>query len=244
MNSSGRFESSLSLSGLLSGEKRKPTIILLLTPFLLTTFKYYGSKPFYLDQLSRSFVLFNDVEFTAAAFTFFSSFLLLGIVPALVVKYVLRESLASYGVQIGDWRFGFKAFLILAPIMIVATIPSARMPEFLAEYPLNKGAGTSTHTFALHAATYLFFYLGWEFYFRGFLQFGLRTALGDWHAILIQTALSCILHIGKPSGEIYSSILGALLWGIVAFRARSLLFIVLLHWLLGVSLDFFICYTG
>ena len=118
------------------------------------------------------------------------------------------------------------------------------MPEFLAEYPLNKGAGTSTHTFALHAATYLFFYLGWEFYFRGFLQFGLRTALGDWHAILIQTALSCILHIGKPSGEIYSSILGALLWGIVAFRARSLLFIVLLHWLLGVSLDFFICYTG
>jgi len=74
------------------------------------------------------------------------------------------------------------------------------------------------------------------------MQFGLRQSMGDWQSILVQTAVSCIIHIGKPSGEIYSSIIGALVWGILAFRTRSILFIILIHWLLGTSLDFFICY--
>jgi len=74
------------------------------------------------------------------------------------------------------------------------------------------------------------------------MQFGLREKFGDWYAVLVQTALSCIVHIGKPDGEIYSSILGALVWGLVAFRSRSLLVPVLTHWVLGVSLDWYISF--
>ena len=59
-NQAGRFTDSISLSGLFSGESRKPTIILLLTPFLLTTWKYYGTKAFYLSDLASIFVLFAD----------------------------------------------------------------------------------------------------------------------------------------------------------------------------------------
>lgn len=243
VNTTGRFEHSLSLSGLFSGDARKPTIILLLTPVLLTTFKYYGSKSFYLQELSNSLVLFGSVEATGALYAFLSSFVLLGVLPLLVVKFVFRESLTSYGVAVGDWKFGLKALAILAPIFIVATYPSSTMPDFLAEYPLNKEAGASSAAFLMHALTYVLFYLGWEFFFRGFMQFGLRESLGDWNAILVQTALSCILHIGKPSGEIYSSILGALIWGILVFRTRSILYALILHWLLGVSLDFFISFT-
>ena len=57
------------------------------------------------------------------------------------------------------------------------------------------------------------YYLGWEFFFRGFMQFGLRGALGDWNAILVQTLASCLIHIGKPAGEIYGAIVAGLLWG-------------------------------
>ncbi len=242
VSSTGRFDTSLSLRGLFDGEARKPTIILLLTPLILTTFKYYGGKSFYLQELSGSVVLFGSIEATGALYAFLSSFLLLGVVPALIVKFVFHESLASYGIAIGDWAFGLKALLILAPIFIIATYPSSRMPDFLAEYPLNKEAGVSAPAFLYHALAYVLFYLGWEFFFRGFMQFGLRQSLGDWNAILVQTALSCILHIGKPSGEIYSSILGALIWGLLVFRTRSILYALLLHWLLGVSLDFFISF--
>jgi membrane protease YdiL (CAAX protease family) len=241
-NRVGRFTSSLSLGGLFSGESKKPTIILLLTPFILITWKYYGTKPFYLSNLTSTFVLFGDLQRTAELYTFLSAFVLFAVVPLLIIRVVFKERLSTYGLQIGDWRFGLKAFLVLAPVFALASYFSRNDPEFVAEYPLFKGAGASPAAFLSHAVSYLLFYIGWETYFRGFLQFGLRQTLGDWQSILVQTALSCIIHIGKPAGEVYSSVIGALLWGIIAFRAQSILFIILLHWLLGVVLDYSICY--
>lgn len=238
-----RLTSSLSLSALFSETKKKPTIILLATPLILTTWKYYGTKAFYLSDLASSFVLLGNPEQTAELYTFFSAFVLFGIVPWAIVRFVFKERMSSYGLQLGDWRFGLKAVLILAPIFILASYSSINDPAFLAEYPLYKGAGASPSIFLGHALAYLFFYIGWETYFRGFMQFGLRDAFGDWNSILVQTAISCIIHIGKPAGEIYSSIIGALVWGILVFRTRSILWGLLIHWLLGVSLDFFICYA-
>jgi membrane protease YdiL (CAAX protease family) len=236
-----RFEASLSLRGLFSGENKKPTWILLLAPFLLTGFKYYGSKTFYLENIA-SFIGLENREFSAALFVFLSSFFWLGVVPYLIVRFLFREELNRFGVGIGDWRFGLKAFAVMAPVMILLTYPSASMPQFLAEYPLNKQAGDSVPTFLQHAGFYLLFYAGWEFFFRGFMQFGLRERLGDWNAILVQTLASCLLHIGKPDSEIFGSILGGIVWGIVVFRSRSLLYVLILHWLLGVSLDAFILF--
>ncbi|MBI4429193.1 MAG: CPBP family intramembrane metalloprotease [Ignavibacteriales bacterium] len=238
-----RFTSSLSLKGLFSGDNRKPTLILLLAPFLLTTFKYYGSKDFYLGNFSSTFVLFNNVEQTASYYAFASSFVLFGLVPLFIIRFFFREPMAGYGLQVGDWKFGWKAVAILAPIMILTTYPSSKMADFLAEYPLNKTAGESALSFLNHAFGYLFYYIGWEIYFRGLMQFGLRERFGDWFSILVQTLASCLVHIGKPDGEIYGSIIAGIVWGIVAFRTQSILPIILIHWLVGVSLDFFICFT-
>jgi len=237
-----RFENSLSLSGLFSGENKKPTIILLLAPLIVTTWKYYGTKAYYLANLSSSFVFYNDLDWTGAVFSFFSGLLLFGLLPLLCIKFVFREKLALYGLQIGDWRFGLLAVAVMAPVMIALTYPSSRDPQFLSQYPLFKGAGVSAGAFIQHAFLYLAYYIGYEIFMRGFIQLGLREKFGDWHAILIQTAISCIFHIGKPDGEIYSSILGGLIWGIVVFRSRSLWYVLLVHWLLGVSLDYFICF--
>jgi membrane protease YdiL (CAAX protease family) len=241
-NSAGRFSNSLSLSGLFSGENKKPAIILFLAPILLTTVRYYGSSTFYLIELSPWFTLFGDAPRTAELYSFFFPFVVLGLLSLFIIKFVFKEKLSSYGLQLGDWRFGLKAFLVLAPIFTLGSYMSMNNPEFLAQYPVFKGAGASPSMFISHTFAYLVFYAGWEIYFRGLMQYGLRDSFGDWQAILIQTALSCIVHIGKPTSEIYSSIFGGLVWGIVAFRARSIVFVILLHWLLGVSLDFFICY--
>lgn len=238
-----RLSDSLSLSALFNGAGKKPTIILLATPLILTTWKYYGTKAFYLSDLASSFVLFGNPEQTAELYTFFSAFTLFALVPWAIVRFVFREKMSVYGLQLGDWRFGLKALLILAPIFVLASYTSINDPAFLAEYPLYKGACASPSMFLGHALAYLFFYIGWETYFRGFMQIGLRDAFGDWNAILVQTAISCIVHIGKPAGEIYSSIIGALVWGILVFRTRSIFWGLMIHWLLGVSLDFFICYA-
>ena len=238
------FESTLFPKQLLLKENLKPTFILLLAPLLVTTYKYYGTKAFYDAKLADLFVWMNNPDFTGAAFSFLSSLILFGIIPLLAIKFVFKEKLGNYGLQIGDWRFGLLAVAVMAPVMIALTYPSAKDPQFIAEYPLFKGAGASSEIFIAHAFLYLIYYIGYEIFMRGFIQFGLRDKFGDWYAVLIQTAISCVFHIGKPDGEIYSSVLGGLIWGIVAFRSRSLLYVLVVHWLLGISLDYFICFAG
>lgn len=228
------------LRDLLRSVDRKTTIVLLSTTLLGIVFRYFGGKPFYFRHVASSVAVGGDRELTAGLFHFGSAFVLFGVIPALIVTLVFREHLADYGVRLGDLSFGWKAFVLLAPLMVALSFPAARMPEFLAEYPLNRAAGGGPLPFALHAAVYLLFYAGWEFGFRGFVQFGLRDRLGDANAILVQTLASALLHVGKPFGETLGAVLGGLVWGVVAFRTRSLLVPLVTHWLLGLALDLFI----
>lgn len=229
-----------STGGLIRSADRRATIVLISAPVLGILFVYLGSKPFYFQHLASSFVLGGNKELTAGLFTFASAFVLLGLVPALIVKFVFREPLSAYGVRSGDLSFGAKAFAVVAPAMVLLSFSASRTPEFLAQYPLNRAAGDGPLSFAGHAIAYLFFYAGWEFGFRGFVQCGLRDELGDWNAILVQTLASSTLHIGKPLGETLGAVLGGLVWGVIAFRSRSLLVPLLTHWVLGLSLDLFI----
>jgi len=233
------FETSISLKGLLSGENLKPTLVLLWAPLVLTTWRYYAARDFFAGE-AGSGALGNPGQ-AAELYAFLSSFVLLGLVSLAIVRLVFREPLAAFGLAVGDWRFGLKALAVMAPVMAVLGALAARAPEFVAQYPLCRGACASAPGFLAHAAAYLAYYVGFEVFFRGFVQFGLRESLGDWYAILVQTALSCLVHIGKPSGEIYGAIVGGLVFGIVAFRSRSLLYVIVAHWVLGVALDLFIC---
>ena len=239
MNSLEKF---LSLPALFSRESKKPVIILLLAPLVLTTWKYYGSKSFYLAHLSKTLVIFNSAAMTAEWYTYVSAFVLMGLVSIVTIKYIFHESLAEYGLQVGDWKFWIPAVVVVGTVMIGLSYPSAKDPQYIAEYPLYKGAGASASMFALHAFAYLVFYIGWEIFFRGFMQGGLIERFGVWGAIVVQVALSCIVHIGKPDSEIYSSILGGLVWGVMVYRSKSIWPSVTTHWLLGVSLDYFICF--
>jgi len=224
------------------GAQLKPTVILLVTPVLLTTWKYFGSYQFYLENLAGRAGAWGDPTAAAATYSFLAALVLLGIVPALVVKLVFRERLADYGVGLGDRFRTVRSFLVLAPLLIAAAWLASRSPAMAAEYPINKSAASGPGAFASHALVYAAFYLGWEFYFRGFMQFGLRESLGDVSALLVQVACSVLLHIGKPATEVYAAIGGGILWGIFAFRTRSLLSGLLQHLVLGLALDWFLCF--
>jgi membrane protease YdiL (CAAX protease family) len=236
-----RFDSSLLLRGLLSGENRKPTVILLWAPLVLTTWRYYGASGLFPGQPASPTAFLGNPAQASELYGFLSSFVLLGLVSLAIVTLAFGEPLASYGVAIGDWRFGLKALAVTAPVIVLLSALAARAPGFPAQYPLYRGACASASAFLVHATAYLAYYIGFETFFRGFVQFGLRERLGDSYAILVQTALSCLVHIGKPSGEIYGAIIGGLAFGFVAFRSRSLLYVILAHWILGISLDLFIC---
>lgn len=231
---------SLSLGELSRAAARKPTIILLWATVAIVTWRYFGSPRFFLAHLAPPGVA-GSASPDAELYSWGAALVLFGLVPLLLIRFAFAETMASYGLTVGDWRLGLKALLALSPLMVALAAVASRNPEFLAQYPLWRGACASPPAFFVHVAAYLAYYIGFETLFRGFVQFGLRESLGDWNAILVQTALSTTMHLGKPTGEIYGAVLGGIVFGVLAFRTRSLLAVTLLHWVLGVALDLFIC---
>jgi len=224
------------------GRQFKPTVILLVSPPLLLAWKYFCTADVYSDYFEVRGTQAVAPQVIGAIGFFVSCFLLLGAVPVFIIKRVLGERLRDYGVGLGNRKRTLRSFLYFAPVFVLAGYIGSKDASLLDKFPINPEAGQSALMFTLHAATMLLFYVGWEFYFRGFMLFGLRDSLGETNAVLVQMLASALLHIGDPPSEVFGAVLAGLLWGILAFRTRSVLSGMGQHYLLGISLDWFICY--
>ena len=154
--------------------------------------------------------------------------------PLLLLK---PFGIADYGLRLfapGDWRWGLKWTLIACVALIIPTWISSLDPQFQAEYPLAPVAMESLPLFLLFAGSYLLYYIGWESFFRGFIGFGmLGLGYRPFLAMMVQVALSCIIHIGKPEMELIGAIPGGIIMGVLAYRSGSLLWPLLFHFYLG-----------
>lgn len=216
------------------------TTILLSSTLLMITWKYFGSVEFYQQYLANLLPIFEDVGSSAAAYTFLALFVLLAVVPAMIVKFLFRQSLADYGICLGNKIRTTRLLVILVPVFLLTAYIGAGDPAMREHYPIDGNAGQA---FPRHTLLSLCYFIGWEFHFRGYLQFGLRKSFGWVNAIVVQTMASAMLHIGSPTSETYMAVAGGLAWGAMAFRTRSILTSLILHTLLGVVVDYLIVYS-
>lgn len=223
-----------------NNKHNKALVVLVVSPFLMLTWKYFAA-PGVLQQYFVSSVGWLAPESAAAWGHFLAGFIILGLVPACIVSGLFRETLGEYGMGLGNFRT-LRSMMLLGPCFAMGGCLAAAMPGLRAEYPIDPYAGQSPARFALHAFFCLLFYMGWEFHFRGFLQFGLRGSLGETNAILVQAMASSLLHIGKPATEAFAAVAGGILWGIIAVRSGSILSGLVQHFLLGIMLDLAIVY--
>jgi membrane protease YdiL (CAAX protease family) len=223
-----------------SGENRRPSLALLTSSVCLSTWYIVGNSRFWTEYLSGTTYVPSDSAFTPAVAALVATIMLLGIVPLLVVKFVLHERLFDYGVRLGNWRFALICSLLTTPLMVLIGYSSSRSPAFQAVYPTDPAALKSSANLAIHLVEQLAFYAAWEFHFRGFLQYALEKKSGIATAIWVQTLASMLAHFGKPAPEAFGAIIGGVLWGVLAWRTRSLMAGIYQHWLLGAALDFFI----
>lgn len=223
----------------------KPTIILLMAALIPTLHTYIGSREFFVNAYSATITDESILLWYSVIYFFIAAFVLMGVIPALVTKFILKEKLSDYGVQLGNKKRGLAAVAVLFPIIAFAfLLPAAYQKEMRDFYPLFKGALEDISIFQTMEITRgIFFYTAWEFFFRGFLLFGMRKYVGDWNAILIQTIPSCLWHLGYPAGEIFMAIPAGIMFGVLALRTRSIVYPFLLHWLIGIALDVFILIT-
>ena len=177
----------------ISGVSVQTSLLLLLAAVLPALHYSFGSIAFAENTLHLA-------RPDAVQYMFGAALLLFGVLPAVTV-IIGGMKLRDLGVQLGDWRDGLSAVVVLYPLVLVATLlPGAYTPELQAFYPFNHEALNSWQALAhLELTRAVIYYFAWEFFFRGVLLFGLRKELGDWPAILIQVIPSCLSHLGMPT---------------------------------------------
>lgn len=226
----------LNIRHVIPKEELKPIAILFLSVLILAVHKCFGS-------IQYAYNTFPGIsEYNAVIYMFISTFILLGLLPIILIRFVFNESLKDYGIILGDWKKGIKyVSIIFLPIAIFVLYPSIYNREMLNFYPQSKEVINSTNLLIkFEAIRILLFYTGWEIFFRGFMLFGMRKYVGDAMAICIQIIPSCLWHIGMPTGEIFASIFGGIIFGVMALKTGSILYPYILHCLIGFGLDLFI----
>lgn len=163
--------------------------------------------------------------------------------PMALILIVIRQEPSSFGFTLGDVGRGYKLagllFLAVLPVLVFA----ATMKEFQAYYPIQKQAAHNLSYFIYFELSYGLYLFCWEFFFRGFLLFGLARLIGSW-SIFVQAAAFGIMHIGKPPAEVAASFVAGMILGIMALRVKSFVPCFVLHWASAVSFDILIIMAG
>ncbi len=218
---------------------------------LLVLFRKFGGSTTYETLLrpdhqvqSPYLTLYGD------AYWFGTSFVLLGFIPLLLLL-PRRFRPTRLGLGLGDWRFALKVLVPTFVVMVIIVVVASRFSVFWKYYPLNgvigheaglyfAGRGEAPEGFLGRFLTYELLYglyfVGWEYFYRGFLTFGLYDRLGI-NAVFIGNIPFALLHVGKPFPELMGSIVAGIVLGLFALRTRSFWYPWLLHASIAWTMD-------
>ncbi len=209
---------------------------LILAP-VLTAVNWFVARPDTIGVLASNGVWLPVTgPGVAGVVAFLLTFVILGIVPALLTRPILGRSPRSLGLGLGRWREGLVWLVVWVPLVVAISWFSAPSTALQAVYPLGNPELT-VESFVPHILGYLLYYVGFEYFFRGFLLLGLEDRLGGTGANLLQAGIATLFHLGKPPIELLAVYPASLIFGFGTLRLRSIWYAVLVHWVLGVSLD-------
>jgi uncharacterized protein len=147
--------------------------------------------------------------------------LLYFIIPMFITLVIFRERPVQAGFTFGDWKAGIvitiSGIVLIAPILWLV----GRGDPAMQKYYQTQVAGLPWNT--------LLDLFGWEFIFRGWLLFGYARKFGP-EAMWLQAVPFALAHIGKPEVETLSTIFGGFAFGWVAWRTKSFVYPLILHW--------------
>lgn len=184
-------------------------------------------------------IYFPRRGFLFPAYSFLDRLIISGLIYGIspfIVFFLFRHQPRDFGISLGRVRQWSKELLLFYLVMIVILLIAFKFTNLKDVYPLFRRAGTSLELFLLYQAVQLFHMFTWEFFFRGYMLFGLEKKIGR-TSILVQAIPFAIMHYRKPALEAYGSIFAGIFLGIIALRARSFLPCALLHFGVALTAD-------
>lgn len=182
-------------------------------------------------------------------------------IPMLTIVLVLRAEPQEFGLTLGSSRraWALTGVLFAALVGVIWLLSRCNLavvadwweqsqnyyplfrhyPEFgsvFSRYPAANPFDVAPMLMLYAELSYGLYLFWWEFFFRGFLLFGLFRSVG-WPAVVIQAAAFTLLHLGKPPAEVVASFGAGVILGILALNAKSFVPCFVLHWAVSVSFD-------
>ena len=189
-------------------------------------------RDFYVTQLINS--SWNEL----CAYAWWTSVHLLCYVllPALCIRYFLKQRLRDFGWQFNQVAEHWRGYLLLlSPILVFVYIVSLG-DDFVNHYPFYSLAGRSWVDLIAWEFLYIGQFIFLEFFFRGFMVNALRPAIGA-NAVWVMCVPYLMIHFPKLWLEATGAIFFGLFLGILALQSRSIWGGVLVHAGVAVSMD-------
>ncbi|MBL8602301.1 MAG: CPBP family intramembrane metalloprotease [Myxococcales bacterium] len=159
------------------------------------------------------------------------------VVPALLMLvFWRRERLRDYGLKTEGFLSHAWIYALFFGIVLVAVVIVANTGEFANYYPFYKEASRSWKDFFMWEVIYASQFFTLEFFFRGFLLFSSRRAMGSM-VLMAMVVPYCMIHFGKPWAEALAAILAGIVLGTLSLKTRSIWSGFLIHVTVAISMD-------
>ena len=148
----------------------------------------------------------------------------------ILITILLGIPIKKVGMQRGKLLKN-KLLIIITILLLLTIYLTSLLPDSVEYYSLKL---PEENLILFIVTVYTILYGAEEFFFRGFLLFGLEPWLGK-YANIVQTMPFFLFHIGKPPIELFLSFFAGLILGKIALESRSFIIPFILHWVLGFS---------
>ncbi len=174
------------------------------------------------DAFAKATLIEYDYSFQNLFIWGLNCILVFLILPAILIKFVLKEKLSDYGFQLSGIRKHIWIYILLISIMVPIVFFISKSPAFLQKYPFYHITNSAQlKRFLVWEIIYILQFISIEFFFRGFLVLALVQICGP-HCIIPIACFYCTIHLGKPMGEAISSFFGGMLLGIITLNTGSI----------------------
>jgi len=158
------------------------------------------------------------------------------VITPFLIYFIFKHSPKDFGISLGNPRVWMKDVLIFYAIFLIILVVAFKFTNLKNVYPLYRRSAHGLSYFLFFQLIQLWYMLGWEFFFRGFMLFGLERTFGRM-AVLVQAIPFAVAHFRKPQLEAYGSIFAGIFLGMIGLRARSFLPCFLLHYMVLLTAD-------
>lgn len=229
------------INSLKQNTDKKFNLSIIFVTLILFVYCYFGSYSFF----EKTFDV-KDINYWKIIYHNMMPFLLFFVLGLIYTKVVLKSSPKDFGFKRGNWKFGLTVMglaTLIVPLLALSTVLDKDMST---TYPLvDFKTYSAWWQIALYFLSYIMYYIGWEYLFRGIALFGTKDKLGTLGAILLTTLISSLIHtsiasFGKPMIETLSAIPAGLIFGYITNKSESQFYSLYTHALVGILTDIFI----